>query len=84
MHALIVALGVIKIQQLTARLTELNKRLSDHEIEMEETESDKIQLTTLSTDKLAINIGHLISNNSHPIQGQTRVDVQDQLVLKPP
>ena len=38
MHALTIALGVIKIHQLTAMLTELNKRLSDHEIEMEETE----------------------------------------------
>ena len=38
MHALTTALGVIKIRQLTAKLTELNKRLSDHEIEMEETE----------------------------------------------
>jgi len=46
MHALTIALGVIKIHQLTARLTELNKRLSDHEIEMEETELENARETT--------------------------------------
>jgi len=52
-------------------MTEIGQRPYKHR------STDKIQLMTLSTDKLAINIGHLVSNNSHPIQGQTRVDVQD-------
>ena len=46
MHAFTIALGIIKIHQLTARLTELNKRLSDHEIEMEETELESARETT--------------------------------------
>ena len=46
MHAFTIALGIIKIHQLTARLTELNKRLSDHEIEMEETELENARETT--------------------------------------
>ena len=59
-------------------MAEIGKRPRKHR------STDNIQLTTLSTDKLTIDLGLLMSDNSHPIRGQTRVDVQDQLVFKPP
>ena len=53
MHALIVALGVIKIRQLNARLTALSKRLRNHEneIEMEGAESENPREITVNTGK---------------------------------
>ena len=48
-------------------MAEIGKRPRKHR------STDNIQLTTLSTVKLTIDLDHLISDNSHHIQGQTHV-----------
>ena len=58
---IIISLGIIKIRQLTAKLTELNKRMSNHEnkIEMEGTKLERLrEITVINEDRACTNKGN--------------------------
>ena len=60
-HVIILFLGMIKIRQLTAKLTELNKRMSDHEkeIKIEGTELQRLrEITVVNEDRACANKGN--------------------------
>ena len=60
-HAIIISLGIIKIRQLTAKLTGLNKRMNEHEneIEIEGTELERLRaITVINEDRACANKGN--------------------------
>ena len=60
-HVIIISLGIIKIRQLTAKLTGLNKRMNEHEneIEIEGTELERLRaITVINEDRACANKGN--------------------------